>query len=199
MYTKRTASFGLNTNVSLDPSATSTSTASPNQSVNNKIIIQPLSSPGSEVKYDIKTDEPTLPVTRDVAVEQPTYPSVEGVIVPPVTSTLNDVQKLLLDIYSAILLTQNKQLLANIMSKSSIIITKSDLERVIATKIKQQCSITVDDPTGCGCCAKVTGIHRIDQIRIVTDTTTVDFKQAFNSDYNELIDVYRLSLKYVII
>ena len=196
MYTKRTASFGLNTNVSLDPSSNSTSSANPNQSVNNKIIIQPLSASPSEVKYDIKTEEeePTKTMAREVE-----YPVVEPVIVPPVSDTVNDVQKLLLDIYSAILLTQNKQLLANILSKNSIIITKSDLERVISTKIKQQCSISVDDKTGCGCCANITGIHRIDQIRVITSNASTDFKQTFNSDYNELIDVYHLSLKYVII
>lgn len=196
MYQKRTASFGLNTNVSLDPSSNSTSSANPNQSVSNKIIIQPLSTSASEVKYDIKTDEAEEPKTISRDTE---YPVVEPVIVPPVSDTINDVQKLLLDIYSAILLTQNKQLLANILSKNSIIITKSDLEKVISTKIKQQCSISVDDPAGCGCCAKITGIHRIDQIRIITTNTSVDFKQTFNSDYNELIDVYNLSLKYVIV
>lgn len=197
MYTKRNNSYGVNTNVSLDPSATATS----NQSINNNIVIQPLSAGPSQERFNIKDKNDK---TRDVE-ETPTdntaliYPSVEAVYNPTTTNTRNEVDKILLDVYTAILLTQNKQLLANILSKNAIIITKSDLERVIAAKINQQCNITTCIPDGCGCMAKATSIEKIESIRIITDSSSLDFKSVWNADYNSLIDDYHISLKYCII
>ena len=212
MYTKRSASFGLNTNVSLDPSASSNSNAKSNQSINNNITIQTVpATTSTKEKSDstettaIDTPASALPPAEDYpAVYPAVYPTVLTSSVQERSATLStdtdsdDVKTLLLEIYEAILLTQNKQLLANILSKNSIIISKSDLERVIQAKIGCSCSISVDADAGCGCCAKLTGVYKIDQIKVDYNDQTLDFKTAFNSAYNELTSTYRLSLKYVV-
>ena len=213
MYTKRSASFGLNTNVSLDPAATSNSKANSNQSINNHIVIQATPTTSATDKKASATEKESTPATAtetqasdlppvDDSIYPPVYPSILTSIQErsaDITTETTDVQSLLLEIYESILLTQNKQLLANILSKNSIIISKSDLERVIETKIGCTCSITVDSDTGCGCCAKLTGIFKVDQIKVDYNDSTLDFKTAFNSAYNELVNTYKLSLKYVVV
>ena len=206
MYSKRSASFGLNTNVSLDPAANSKADAKSNQSINNNIVIQttPTKTREEAVTSENTTDIPAPPEYVS-AVPSSAYPEVvpmvyqeRSVNIDTSDTNTTDVRDILLEIYESILLTQNKQLLANILSKNSIIISKSDLERVIQAKTGYSCSISTDDDTSCGCCAKVTGIYKIDQIKVDYNDTTLDFKTAFNGAYNELISTYKLSLKYVI-
>lgn len=216
MYTKRSNSYGLNTNVSLDPSANAKS----NQSINNTVVIQP--GPQSQpVREHTETRQIPIPVSEEnpykfqtgnvealpEVSQVPIYPTITTVSYPSVTprsvntnnETRSEVDRILLEVYGAILLTQNKQLLANILSKSHIIITKADLERVISAKLNQQCSVVVaDELFGCGCTAKISPILKIDSIRIINDNNSLDFKTAFNSEYNEMNDVYKLSLKYVV-
>ena len=204
MYSKRNASFGLNTNVSLDPSANSKADAKSNQSINNNIVIQTSSTENKKTEDNIDNntirERTVYPTTEPYT--SPFYPSILTVQErsADVTTTTTSVQSILLEIYESILLTQNKQLLANILSKNSIIISKSDLERVIQAKLDLICNITTETSTGlCGCCAKVTGINKVDQIIITTnDGSSLDFKTAYNSVYNELKNTYKLSLKYVI-
>ena len=229
MYSKRSASYGLNTNVSLDPSATSNSKANSNQSISNHIVIQATPATSTEKKDSETSPTPTpasttsttAPVTglrpaAESVTEIPAsaLPPAEDSIYPPVypsiltssvqersvdiSSDTTDIQSTLLEIYEEILLTQNKQLLANILSKNSIIISKSDLERVIQAKIGYSCTISTETETGCGCCARLTGISKVDQIKIDYNDTVVDFKNAFNSAYNELVNTYKLSMKYVV-
>ena len=214
MYSKRSASYGLNTNVSLDPSATSNSKANSNQSISNHIVIQATPATSTEKKDSestLTTTSTTAPVTEipasalppaEDSIYPPVYPSILTSSVQErsvdISTTTTDIQSTLLEIYEAILLTQNKQLLANILSKNSIIISKSDLERVIQAKIGYSCTISTETEAGCGCCAKLTGISKVDQIKIDYNDTVVDFKNAFNSAYNELVNTYKLSMKYVV-
>jgi hypothetical protein len=63
---------------------------------------------------------------------------------------IETVEEKLLRIYSNILLSQNKTLLTNILSKSAIILSKSDLESVISTKVGHNCTIQiVEEKVGC--------------------------------------------------
>ena len=50
-------------------------------------------------------------------------------------SQLSTVDEYLRELYQSILLTENKKLLANLISKKSIILTKEDLEEIIKRKI----------------------------------------------------------------
>ena len=96
------------------------------------------------------------------------------------------------------LLYQNKPLLANIVSKNCIIISLEDLTRVIEAKTKKQCHISVKEPE-VGCLAKTSPIKAIETIRVTDENGENDFKVADNTDYIELMTVYHLSMKYVVV
>ena len=177
MYQRANRNVGINTNVSLEPSANTQSS----QQITNNIIVKTVNDgevPVIERSVDIvKNDKP---VTEEPAVE-------------------DNVDKILLGVYKNILLSQNKQLLANILSKHHIMIYKDDLEKVISAKIGKKCSVVIKESEECGCSAKFDPFAVIDSIVIYEDSKRVDFKVAYNADYVELSEKYALSLKICLI
>ena len=103
----------------------------------------------------------------------------------------------ILKLYQAILLSDNKKLLANAIFKDSIILTQEDLEHIIELKINQKCTILYEDPE-IFCCGKNSPIMKISSIR-VNEGEPSDFKIVYNKEYLELITKYNLNLKYVLI
>ena len=174
--------MGLNTNVSIDPSSNSQSS----QQITNNIIVKTNSAEEIPViERSIEINEGTEPVKRDNVEKD----NVEK----------DNVEKILLEIYKSILLSQNKQLLANIMSKKHIMIYKEDLERVISAKINKKCSVVLKEIDGCGCGVKIDPFALIDSIVVYEDSKRVDFKVAYNSDYVELSEKFALSLKICLV
>ena len=107
-------------------------------------------------------------------------------------------EQAVLDTYAKILLDQNKALLLNLISKQTIIIPRTDLEEIIKAKTGTTCQITlVDDEIGC-CLAKYSPIKKIETIKLVSGELVSDFKQTRNNDYNDLINLYHLCLKFCI-
>ncbi len=165
---RKPLNVGVNASLGVEPQAQAQAT------VNNTVIVNPT---GAETEV----------VTRSTEIDSQ----------PEAAKTRNTVDELLLEIYSAMLLYQNKPLLANVASKNSIIITKDDLEKVIAAKSGKQCVVTVREDE-VSCLAKSSPIKPIESIRIFDANSENDFKVASNSDYIELMNIYHLSLKYVV-
>lgn len=210
MNKRHVNTYGVNTNVSLDP----TSNAASMQSINNNITIQtnPNDKPAVAERSmpdplfpSVRTTDSTTiaePVETDYAVNEVpnytvSYPKVDTG--HSATNTIN-INSKLRDIFGRILLSDNKVLLSNILTKNSIIIAKNDLEDVIKLRINKTCSIIIDDTDDqCACLRKATSIYKIASIRIVDDNSSVDFKAAYNAEYNDLVDNYKLNLVYVFI
>ena len=93
------------------------------------------------------------------------------------------------------MLDQNKALLLNLISKQIIIIPKSDLELIIKAKTGYTCEVKLEDDTCC-CIAKYNPIKKVETIKVINEELVTDFKQVYNNDYNELINLYHLCLKY---
>ena len=221
MNKKRTNNIGFNTNVSVDPSASAS--ASPN--ITNHIYIrdfkrtEPMNFNASAVAdnniltRDIQLEEEPEEVkeeqpeetkqeekpkkqkiyAREVVIKTEAKPVENVNTTPPKTA-----EQLILDTYAKILLDQNKTLLLNLISKSTIIVPKSALENIIAAKVGHKCQITIpDDDTGC-CIAKYSPIKKIETIKIINEELVSDFKTVYNNDYNDLINLYYLNLKFAI-
>lgn len=174
MIKKRNANAGINANVSLEPSAASQSTSN----INNNIIINK--------RDDGKED---IVITRDIDEEQPVS-SAEGM----------DVRTVILESYAQILLNQDKALLSNLISKNCIIVPMSALQNIIKAAIHtEQVDIYLDEDIKC-CATKANPIRKIEAIKIVNENGEIvtDFKQVYNKEYNELVNVYHLCLKYCI-
>lgn len=174
MIRKRNANAGINANVSLEPSAASQSTSN----INNNIIINK--------RDDGKED---IVITRDIDEEQPVS-SAEGM----------DVRTVILESYAQILLNQDKALLSNLISKNCIIVPMSALQNIIKAAIHtEQVDIYLDEDIKC-CATKANPIRKIEAIKIVNENGEIvtDFKQVYNKEYNELVNVYHLCLKYCI-
>ena len=179
MYQRSNRNLGINTNVSLEPSANTQSS----QKITNNIIVRTANgeeAPVIERSVEITNDEP-----------------IKEVIDEPIEK--DNVDAILLGVYKNILLSQNKQLLANILSKHHIMIYKDDLEKVITAKIGKKCSVVIKEADECGCSAKFDPFAVIDSIVIYEDNKRVDFKVAYNADYVELSEKYALSLKICLI
>lgn len=115
-----------------------------------------------------------------------------------VTTIPKTAEQLILETYAKILLDQNKHLLLNLISKSTIIVPKSSLEQIISAKVGYRCQISLhDDETGC-CIAKYSPIKKIETIKIINNDLVSDFKNGYNNDYNDLINLYYLNLKFAI-
>ena len=110
----------------------------------------------------------------------------------------NELDAYLLRLYETILLSENKKLLSNVISKDSIILTQEDLEKVIELKTGKKCVISYEDPE-VTCCNLNTIFMKISSIRIVEKEEQADFKIKYNKDYLELITNYHINLKYVLI
>ena len=93
---------------------------------------------------------------------------------------------------------QNKALLLNLISKQTIIVPKTGLEQIIKAKTGLPCEVTlVDTDSGC-CIAKYSPIKKIETIKIINEELVSDFKQVYNNDYNDLINLYHLCLRFCI-
>ena len=239
MIKKRNNSYGLNTNVHVDPSASAN--ASPN--ITNHIYIRDFKKTKSQqdkpynfqasavsenniLTRDIQLDEDenndttTTPEQKDgntTEIINETHTTITPVTKPQkiyapeviITTETNkqDEQKnvkiktaeqVILETYAKILLDQNKSLILNLISKQTIIVPRTDLEEIIKSKTGMICQVTlVDDDVGC-CLAKYSPIKKIETIKLIQDELVSDFKQTKNNDYNDLINLYHLCLKYCI-
>ena len=170
MYgSRKPLNLGVNANVGVEPQASAAAT------VNNTIVVNPAG-----------TEAEPIPRAAEVPSESPAPKNRDGV------------DEILLEVYSEMLLYQNKPLLANIVSKNCIIISLDDLTRVISAKTGKECHISVK-PEEVGCLAKTSPIKAIDTIRLTDENGEYDFKVTANADYIELMTVYHLSLKYVVV
>ena len=238
MIKKRNNSYGLNTNVHVDPSASAN--ASPN--ITNHIYIRDvkrkgnnetprLSEPGDvvsskpqQLNFNASAVSENNVMTRDVElndieekeeeqehvtttpVKEPQKIYAREVIITTETNKQTEeknvkpktAEQIILDTYAKILLDQNKALLLNLISKQTIIIPKTDLEAIIKAKTGLPCEVTlVDDSAGC-CIAKYSPIKKVETIKIINEELVSDFKQVYNNDYNDLINLYHLCLRFCI-
>ena len=226
MIKKRNNSYGLNTNVHVDPSASAN--ASPN--ITNHIYIRDVRKKGNnnevsskpqQLNFNASAVSENNVLTRDIKlddieenedehitttpVKDPQKIYAREVIITTETNKQNEVQEkpktaeqIILDTYAKILLDQNKALLLNLISKQTIIVPRSDLEQIIKAKVSLPCEVTLVDTDG-GCCfAKYSPIKRIETIKIINEELVSDFKQVYNNDYNDLINLYHLCLKFCI-
>ena len=173
MIKKRNLNTGVNANVSLEPTSASQS----NNNINNNIFINK--------RDDGKED---IVITRELPI----------VSEEPVVNT--DVRSLILETYAKILLDQDKALISNLVSKRTIIVPIQDLASIIKSVTGGNVEIYTDDNPGC-CVAKVSPIQKVDAIKIVTESGEIvtDFKQVYNKEFNDLVNVYHLCLKYVVV
>ena len=219
MIKKRNNSYGLNTNVHVDPSASAN--ASPN--ITNHIYIRDVKKKGNnnevsskrtqqlsfnassvsennvltrDVKLDDIEDEVTEEHVTTTPVKEPQKIYAREVIITTETNKQNEVQEK--PKTAEQILDQNKALLLNLISKQTIIVPRSDLEQIIKAKVGLPCEVTLVDTDG-GCCfAKYSPIKRIETIKIINEELVSDFKQVYNNDYNDLINLYHLCLKFCI-
>lgn len=184
-YSRRANNLGLSTNIGLESSAISSS----NPNINNNIVIN--------------TKETNSETSANPNNPYATYPSVSNFI-PPTSSLTEDnlnLEMRLLDIYTQILLSDNKKLLANIVSKQNIIISKTDLESIISLLINKKVSIELEDPD-VSCLSRISNsldFGKVSAIKIIDENCVTDFKLVHNKEYNELINKYHLSLKFVLL
>ena len=174
MIRKNTKNAGVNANVSLEPSAASQSTSN----INNNIIIN---------KRDDNTEE--IVITRNVELDE-----------KPLAAKDKDVRTVILETYAQILLDQDKALLSNLIFKNNIIVPVSALQNIIKAAIKtEQVDVYLDEDIKC-CSSKVNLIRKIEAIKVINDNGEIitDFKQVYNKEYNELVNVYHLCLKYAV-
>ena len=200
MIKKRNLSQGgLNANVSLEPA----SAASSNNNINNNIYIKTPYPTDSPVKlpseFDTRDSSNGNIALRDIeldeAVQTDPFKESEAVL-----QNKSAVKEFILQTFANILLTQDKALLANVISKETIIIPFDSLQTIIQKMTNADVEIKFDDD--CACCAsKVNPVKKIDFIKIVRNDGEVitDFKQVFNKEYNELTRQYHINLKYVLV
>ena len=182
MINRKTRNIGVNANIGLDP----TSAASSNNNFSNNIYVQ------TPYPTDVKT-QPSTFQTRDVDVELLDINDTQ-------TYDQTEVKGLILETYANILLNQDKALIANLISKRTIIVPIEDLQAIIKLMTNGDVEVHYDEDVNC-CAAKVSFIKKIDAIKIVKDDNVVitDFKQVFNKEYNDLVNKYHLNLKYVLV
>ena len=174
MIRKKSNNLGVNANVSLEPSAASQSTSN----INNNIIINK--------RDDGKED---IVITRDIELDD-----------KPLEAEDKDVRTIILEAYAQILLDQDKALLSNLIFKNNIIVPVSSLVNIIKAATKtDQVEIYLDEDVKC-CATKVNPIRKIEAIKIINDNgeMVTDFKQVYNKEFNELVNVYHLCLKYAV-
>ncbi len=173
MIKKRTLTNGVNANVSVEPTAASQSTSN----INNNIIINK--------RDDGKED---IVITRDVEVQ----------VDEPKTA---DVREVILESYAQILLTQDKALISNLVSKHCIIVPIESLQNIIKTMLNaHEVEVHLDEDINC-CAGKANPIRKVEAIKIIDTNGEIitDFKQVFNKEFNQLVNNYHLCLKYCIL
>lgn len=193
--------FGFSTNVEVSPNANSNS----NPIVNNNIVIgenevlrsvtgEKSDKNNSENYPEINTavinnlDNPYQ--TRSVDVSTFTPENAENK-----NNNKQNIESYLLECYTDILLSNNKLLLSNIISKNKIILRKNDLEKIIEIQIGKSCQI-LTIPQETSCISKISPFEQIDKIKILeNDGKTTDYKNVYNVEYNDLLNNYCLCLK----
>ena len=182
----RSKSILYGVNVPISPTSTSETT------LTNNITISTNSPYPSLETIDKETEK----MTDDVEESKKGNISRE-IEVSEISSQEDAFSDYILKLYQAILLSDNKKLLANAIFKDSIILTQEDLEHIIELKINQKCTILYEDPE-IFCCGKNSPIMKISAIR-VNGSEPSDFKIVYNKEYLELITKYHLNLKYVLV
>ena len=190
MIKKRNLSQGgLNATVSLEPA----SAASSNNNINNNIYIKTPYPPDERVKM------PSEFTARDIELQdlEEHEPVKES---ETVLQNKTAVKEFILQTFANILLTQDKALLANVISKETIIIPFDSLQSIIQKMTNADVEIKFDEDHAC-CASKINPIKKIDFIKIMKNDGEVitDFKQVFNKEYNELTRQYHINLKYVLV
>ena len=180
MIKKRNLTNGVNANVSLEPS----SAAQSNSNINNNIYITKHMDSESPEKDD------DVIITREVQLEE-----VQN------NDTVDyDVKLLILETFAKILLDQDKALISNLIFKNCIIIPVSSLTQIIKTMIKD-CEVEIYLNEDIKCCAtKANPIRKVDAIKVIKNNGEVltDFKQVYNKEYNDLVNVYHICLKHAV-
>ena len=180
MINRKTRNLGVNANIGLDPTSASQS----NNNFNNNIYVQ------TPYPTEVKAEPSSFKINeRDVELHDIKEKDDQ-----------TEVKELILQTYANILLNQDKALIANLISKHTIIVPIEDLKAIIQLMTNGDVEIYYDDDSSC-CAARVTFIKKIDAIKIVKDNNVVitDFKQVFNKEYNDLVNKYHLNLKYVLV
>lgn len=185
IHRKNNIKSAISANVGLEANSAATS----NNSFTSNVYVQ--------TPYPTNTVKPSTFVERDIEL-------------PDIPETKQDVRTLILETYANILLNQDVALIANLVSKHTIIIPLDELRAIIqciTDNHKQslgqqscQVDIIVSEDTSC-CAKKVSPIVKVDFIKVVTDDGQVitDFKQQYNKEYNELTGRYHLNLRYVVV
>ena len=191
MIKKRNLSQGgLNANVSLEPA----SAASSNNNINNNIYIKTPYPPDERVKMPSEFTARDIEL-QDLEDEHNPFKESEEVF-----QNKTAVKEFILQTFANILLTQDKALLANVISKETIIIPFDSLQSIIQKMTNADVEIKFDEDHAC-CASKINPIKKIDFIKIMKNDGEVitDFKQVFNKEYNELTRQYHINLKYVLV
>ena len=177
IHRKASTKSAISANVGLESNAASTS----NNSFTNNVYVQ--------TPYPNNTIKPSTFNERDIELAD-----------IPEQDNRNDVKLLVLNTYAKILLDQDVALIANLVSKHTIIVPLNDLKAIIECITGNAVDIIVNDETGC-CSAKASPIVKVDFIKITSDSGQVitDLKQYYNREYNELTGKYHLNMKYVVI
>ena len=184
MITRKTRNLGVNANIGLDP----TSASSSNNNFNNNIYVQ------TQGPTSVKTQ-----TTKDIELHDIKTESIKEPL-KECSYNQSEVKGLILETYANILLNQDKALIANLISKHTIIVPIDDLRAIIQLMTGGEVEVQYDEDINC-CAAKVTFIKKIDAIKIIKDDNIIitDFKQVFNKEYNDLVNKYHLNLKYVLL
>ena len=179
IHRKNSTKAAISASVGIDSNAASSS----NNNVTNNVYVQ------TPYPNEVKVN-PSTYIERDIELND----------IPVTDTSKQDVRMLVLETYANILLNQDVALIANLVSKHTIIIPLDDLQAIIRCITGNDVSIIVSDDTGC-CSAKSSPIVKVDFIKVITESGEVitDFKQVFNREYNELTGKYHLNLKYVVI
>ena len=188
MINRKTRNLGVNANIGLDPTSASQS----NNNFSNNIYVQ------TPYPSGVKTQPSTFKLNeRDVEVE---LHEIKEEVTNDKHDDQTEVKGMILQTFANILLYQDKALIANLISKRTIIVPIEDLRNIIQVMTGGEVEIQYDEDCSC-CAAKVTFIKKIDAIKIVKDDNVIitDFKQVFNKEYNDLVNKYHLNLKYVLI
>ena len=174
---KSSTKAGINAHLGIEPN----SAASSNNTFNNNVYI------------DTKQSDGKAKVVIQREIELPDLPQ-------PSTIEKQDVKALILETYARILLDQDTALIANLVSKHTIIVPHDELKQIIQCITGNHVDIIVSEDHAC-CAAKSSPIVKVDFIKVITDSGEVitDFKQVYNKEFNELTGKFHLNLKYVVV
>ena len=181
-------------NVPIEP------TSNVDSHVTNSIMIKNISYPDLKdgSKTDIIEENQEQDNKEETKVLYPSTFNTRDIDNP--YSQLSTVDEYLRELYQSILLTENKKLLANLISKKSIILTKEDLEEIIKRKIGKTCTIDCEDSEP-NCCGFSSPFIKINGIRVLDESGAAgtDFQIQYNKDYQELVTNYHICMRFVLV